>query len=127
MKILIDNGHGSDNPGKRSPDDKWHTATSWSAYTSSGNTATDALATCLYESAARHIPGHRLRTDYTDDDPDIESGFYILRHTLCKAVLTENGFMDSRDSLAYITSDAGKNAIVRLNVDGIYDYLDGQL
>lgn len=127
MKILIDNGHGSDNPGKRSPDGKWHTATGWSAYTSSGNTATDALATCLYESAARHIPGHRLRTDYTDDDPDIESGFYILRHTLCKAVLTENGFMDSRDSLAYITSDAGKNAIVRLNVDGICDYLDGQL
>ncbi len=195
MKILIDNGHGSDTPGKRSPDGKfleyrynriiaarvvselkdcdydaellvpeetdiplpervrrvnahcaalgqsnvllvsihvnaaasdgkWHTATGWSAYTSRGNTAADALATCLYESAARHLPGHRLRTDYADGDPDIESGFYILRHTLCPAVLTENGFMDSRESLAFITSASGKDAIVGLHVEGIVSYLE---
>ena len=78
MKILLDNGHGFDTPGKRSP---------------------DGLATCLYEAAKNHLPGHRLRTDYTDGDPDIEKDLYIIHHTSCPAVLTENLFMDNREDV----------------------------
>ena len=32
----------------------------------------------------------RLRSDYSDGDIDREEDFYILKHTLCPAVLTEN-------------------------------------
>lgn len=158
MKILIDNGHGAETRGKRSPDgrlleyrenriiargivtalaargldaallvpeendipllercrrvndwcrllgkdhvilisihsnaagrgDRWLSARGWCAYTTRGATRADALATCLYEAARLHLPGMRLRTDYTDADPDLEKDFYVLRHTLCPSVL----------------------------------------
>lgn len=194
MKILIDNGHGIDTPGKQSPDGffreyaytrflaskiqerlialnldvrllvpeledislpercrrvnaickefgndqvilislhvnaagngrEWLNARGWSCYTTRGNTKADSLASCLYGAANEHLPGQRLRTDYTDGDPDIESNFYILRHTSCPAVLTENLFMDNREDVAFLESEEGAKAIVGLHVDGILQYL----
>ena len=195
-KILIDNGHGSDTPGKRSPDgrfleykfnreiarrivldlqdrgydaellvpeetdiplkerasrvnshcaalgkenvilvsihanaagngSKWLNATGGSVYTSKGCTKSDDLATCLAEAAIKNLSGRKIRSDWSDGDIDFEESFCLLDRTLCAACLTENGFMDSRESLAYITSRAGKEAIVQLHVEGICDYLDG--
>ena len=46
---------------------------------------------------------------------------YILKHTYCAAVLTENGFMDSEASLAFLESDEGKRDIVALHVEWIID------
>ena len=104
----------------------WHNATGWCAYTFPGHTESDKLATCLYKAAQRHLPGHRLRTDYSDGDPDFEKPFYILKHTYCAAVLTENGFMDSEVSLAFLESEEGKKAIVTLHVEGITNYVEGR-
>ena len=193
MLILIDNGHGLDTPGKRSPDgkfleyaytreiatrivadlidrgynaqllvpepediplservrrinahcntlgksnvilisshvnaagngSKWLNATGWSCYTSKGQTTSDRIAECFYEAAKKNFPDRRIRTDYSDNDPDWEENFYILRHTLCPAVLTENFFMDGLD-LEFLQSKAGKQAIVDTHVEGIIDYL----
>ena len=195
MKIFLDNGHGSDTPGKRSPDgsfleykfnreiarrivldlqdrgydaellvpeetdiplkervsrvnshcatigkgnvilvsihvnaagngSKWLNATGWSVYTSKGRTKSDNRATCLAEAAIKNLSGRKIRSDWSDGDIDFEESFYLLNKTLCPACLTENGFMDSRESLAYISSRAGKEAIVQLHVEGISDYLD---
>ena len=193
MKILIDNGHGHNTPGKRSPDgkfreyaynreiakrivadlidrgydaellvpedndisleervrrvnkiclasdsscvilvsihvnaagngSKWTNATGWSVYTCNGQTASDKLAECLCEAAIKNFPGKRIRTDYSDGDSDWEENFYILRHSLCPAVLTENFFMDGLD-LEFLQSKAGKQAIVDSHVEGILEYL----
>ena len=65
----------------------------------------------------------RLRTDYTDNDPDLEAGFYNLRHTLCPAVLTENLFMDNANDVDFLQSHSGKEAITMLHVEGIREYL----
>ena len=194
MKILLDNGHGFDTPGKRSPDghfreyaynrylaflirerllalgldaqlvvperedislkercrrvnaicrqlgndqvillsihvnaagngQNWLDARGWSCFTTRGKTKADALATCLYESAKNHLPGMKIRTDFSDGDPDIEKDFYIIRHTSCPAVLTENLFMDNRQDVAFLESEEGAKAIVNLHVDGILQYL----
>ena len=194
MKILIDNGHGIDTKGKRSPDgrlleylenriiargiedaltargldasllvpeetdipllercrrvnewcrqlgkdnvllisihcnaagrgDRWLSARGWCAYTTRGNTRADSLATSLYTAAQAHLPGHRLRTDYTDADPDLEKDFYLLRHTLAPAVLVENLFMDNPTDCAFLLSPEGQQALVDLHVDGIIRYL----
>ena len=194
MKILIDNGHGHNTPGKRSPDgkfreyaynreiakrivadlidrgydaellvpedndisleervrrvnalcsahgksnvilvsvhvnaagngSKWTNATGWSVYTCKGQTTSDKLAECLCEAAIKNFPGKRIRTDYSDGDSDWEANFYILRHTMCPAVLTENFFMDGLD-LEFLQSKAGKQAIVDTHVEGIIDYLN---
>ena len=194
MKILIDNGHGHNTPGKRSPDgtfleasynreiakrivadlidrgydaellvpedndisleervrrankiclasgqscvilvsvhvnaagngSKWTNATGWSVYTCKGQTASDKLAECLCEAAIKNFPGKRIRTDYSDGDSDWEENFYILRHTLCPAVLTENFFMDNKSDLEYLQSRAGKQAVIDTHVEGIIEYL----
>lgn len=103
-------------------DGKWHTGHGWEAWTSVGNTKADKLATCLYEAAGR--AGFKLRKDETDGDPDKEGHLYILKHTLCPAVLTENLFQDNKDDVEYMLSDEGRQALVDLHVKGITDYID---
>lgn len=99
-------------------------ATGWSCYTYYGQSLSDELTTCLYKAARQHLPGHKLCTDTADGDPDIESAFYILKHTYCAAVLTENLFMDNREDCVFLLSDAGRKAIIGLHVDGIVAYLN---
>ncbi len=80
-------------------------------------------ATCLYNAAQIHIPDHRLRMDWTDKDPDIESYFYLLTHTACPAVLTENMFMDAKADCDFLLSQEGQQALIDLHVTGIKFYL----
>ena len=194
MTILLDPGHGSDTPGKRSPDgrfleyafnrdisarvaseltslglnaeiivpeltdvplkervsrinsrcaalgkgnvilvsihanaagngSKWMNARGWSCYTSKGDTAADALATCLCEAAAKYFKDLRIRTDFSDGDPDFEESFYILRHTTCPAVLVENFFYDNPDDLRFLESEEGKELVTMVIVEGVTEYL----
>ena len=39
-------------------------------------------------------------------------------------ILTENEFMDCEESLRFIESEEGKEAIIGLHVDGILDFID---
>ena len=103
---------------------KWLNATGWSVFTCSGQTESDRLAECLCESAIKNFPGRRIRTDMSDGDMDWEENFYILRKSLCPAVLTENFFMDSHSDLEYLQSKAGKQAVVDTHIEGIIEYLD---
>lgn len=102
---------------------KWMNATGWSCYTCKGQTESDRLATCLYEAAIKNFPDRRIRKDYSDGDPDWEENFYILRHSLCPAVLTENFFMDSLYDRDFLLNEAGKRAIVDTHVNGLTNYL----
>lgn len=119
----------------------WKAAGGWAAYTSRGQTKADKFAECLYDSAKVHLQKYArqmeegkktgvygtnqrpYRTDKTDGDSDIEAGFYVLVHTECAAVLTENLFMDNKSDVKYLLSDEGKNAIVDLHFEGIVRYI----
>ncbi len=195
VKILIDNGHGQDTAGKRSPDgllreykctrdiarkivlqlkadgydaellvpevedvpldervrrvnrmcDKygssnvvvvsvhcnasgsgaeWMSARGWEAYTSKGNTRSDVLATLMYDAAGRNFASHRIRKDMSDGDPDKEAEFYILKHTKCAAVLTENFFMDNKQDVSFLLSLEGQTKIVKTHVEALKKYAD---
>ena len=102
---------------------KWMNATGWSCYTCKGLTESDKLAECLYQAAIKNFPAKRIRTDYSDNDPDWEENFYILRKSNCAAVLTENFFMDSHSDLEYLQSRSGKQAIIDTHVEGIIEYI----
>ena len=104
-------------------DGKWHNATGWEVYTSVGKTKSDELATCLYNAAKYNAQDKKMRTDYSDGDPDKEAHLYVLKHTNCPAVLTENFFQDTQKDVDYLTSDEGFHAIVRLHVEGILNYI----
>ena len=76
-----------------SSDGKWHNATGWEIYTTKGTTKADELATYIYNRAKLNFENSKkIRTDFSDGDPDKEAEFYVLKHTYCPAVLTENFF-----------------------------------
>lgn len=104
-------------------DGKWHDATGWEVYTSVGQTKSDKLATCLYNAAKNNMKDKKMRTDNSDGDPDKEAHLYVLKNTNCPAVLTENFFMDNKKDVEFLTSEEGFQAIVRLHVEGILNYI----
>lgn len=194
MKILIDNGHGENTPGKRSPDGRlqewaytreiadmvvfglrkhgidaerivkenidvplserckranniyretrknailvsihcnaagngsqWMNARGWEAWTSVGQTKADALAEHLYKAAEE--TGLKTRKDMTDGDVDKEGHLYILKHTKCPAVLTENFFQDNKEDVEYLLSSEGKRTVANIHVEGIINYLNSK-
>lgn len=95
--------------------------TGWEVYTSPGRTPSDATATVFFEEAGREfVPdGWRMRYDYADGDPDREAAFYILKHTSCPAILTENFFMDTEKDCRFIMSDDGRERIANMHVAAI--------
>lgn len=95
---------------------KWTNATGWEAYTSIGITAADRLVKCLYDSAKFNLQDKKIRKDK-------ESDFYVLKHTTCPAVLTENFFMDNKEDVEFLTSPLGFHQIVRIHVEGILKYI----
>ena len=105
-------------------DGKWHNATGWEIYTSPGKTKADDLATCIFNAAKYNLKDKKLRTDLSDGDPDKEANLYVLKHTNCPAVLTENFFMDTKSDVDYLLSDEGFHEITRLHVEGILSYLN---
>ena len=99
---------------------KWMNATGWSCYTCKGQTESDRLADSLYKAAEQILKNQVIRTDYArDGDPDWEENFYILRHSLCPAVLVEQFFMDNKKDLAYLISDEGKRNLIDVIVGGV--------
>lgn len=99
---------------------KWMNATGWSCYTCKGQTESDRLADCLYKAAEQILKNQVICTDYArDGDPDWEENFYILRHSLCPAVLVEQFFMDNKKDFAYLISDEGKRNLIDVIVGGI--------
>ena len=189
MKILIDNGHGIETPGKRSPvwqpDDAqlfefefnrdianrvyrilkkenvdcelitpqindvllkervrranaWAETgkcllvsihanagggSGWEIFTSPGETDSDPFATILFNEAKMWLPDYRMRTDFSDNDPDKEAKFYMLTKTMCPAVLTENLFMDNETDCRFLMSEEGREIITYIHVNGILKIL----
>lgn len=191
MIVLIDNGHGENTPGKRSPDGRlreykycrevadavckalvergyqarrivteetdvalstrckrvnavcaamgaknvllvsihnnasgnggWKSARGWSGWVyASGSARSRLLAQYLYKAAEkrglqgnRSVPACRYWT----------ANFFILKHTDCAAVLTENLFQDNKEDVDYLLSDEGRKAIVDVHVEGIVNYI----
>lgn len=68
----------------------------------------------------------KMRADWSDDDAYQEEGFYILRHTLCPAILTENDFMTNTQEVQFLESATGQQAIIDLHVEGIGDYFQNK-
>lgn len=105
---------------------QWMKARGWSAFTSKGQTQADIVANYLYDEAERQFAGQKIRKDMSDGDPDWDEGFYILRKTVCPAVLTENFFQDNEEDVEYLLSEAGRKSIIATHVNGIINYITAQ-
>lgn len=192
MKILIDNGHGVETPGKRSPDGRlreyayareiarrvvdrllgegidaeriveeetdvplpervsrandryaetdrqaclvsihcnaagngsqWMTARGWSIFVdTTASSKSKQLATEIAKVAK--ASGVKVRQS-TPDALYWTSGLYICKHTKCPAVLIENFFQDNREDVDFLLSEAGKECVTEITVEGIKNYLN---
>ena len=103
---------------------QWMSARGWEAWTSKGQTMGDKLADCLYDAAQKYLPqGTKIRTDLTDGDRDKEGNLAVVRGTRCAACLTENLFQDNKEDVEYLLSPEGREAIIKLHVEGIKAYI----
>ena len=84
------------------------------------------VAQYIGESAAKKLEplGWNMRFDTADGDIDKESGFYILKHTVCPWVLTENGFYTNEDECKYMLSIEGVWTFAQIHYDAIVKYLN---
>ena len=100
--------------------------TGWEAYTSRGRTDADSIATDLYNFAEKEFgkDGWKIRKDITDGDPDKEANFYILKYSLCPAVLTENFFMDNENDCRFMISEEGRERIAKIHIEAIKNIKD---
>lgn len=100
-------------------------ANGWSCYTSRGQTDSDNVASIMYGYAK--ASGINLREDWSDGDPDKEEDFYILRNTICPAVLVENLFMTNMNDYVALKSEKGRailadiivKTIIEINSNGL--------
>lgn len=94
--------------------------TGWECYTTKGETKSDRIAEILAnEWRAEFSDQWRIRADYSDGDADKESQFYILQHTKCPAVLSENLFMDNYKDYQFLMTDAGRERIAKVHFETI--------
>lgn len=101
----------------------WMNATGWACYTTKGETKSDRLAECLYDSFVRSFPDKKIRKDMQDGDRDWEENFYIIQKSKCPAVLIENFFYDNKEECQWLQQDAVKVRIAMAIEQGIKDYV----
>lgn len=97
--------------------------TGFEVFTSTGRTKSDEYATILITEFGYEFPNEKVRTDYSDGDSDKEAGFYILKHTQCPAILSENMFMDNERDCRKLMDDNFRERIAEAHVRAILKML----
>lgn len=104
-------------------DGKWHSATGFSVYISlNASERSKRLAKTFTQVASEmKLMGNRC----IPKEQYWAQNLGICRETNCPAVLTENLFMDNAQDVAFLLSEAGKQAITKLHVEAIKRYIKG--
>lgn len=99
---------------------KWKTATGWSGWVyTKASTRSRMLAQLLYaEAEKRGLKGNRC----VPKEKYWTANFYILKHTACPAVLTENLFQDNKQEVDFLLSPEGREQIISLHFDALKAY-----
>jgi N-acetylmuramoyl-L-alanine amidase len=94
-------------------------AKGFEVFTSKGLTRSDAMADVFAIQMSKMFPKRVMRWDLTDKDKDKEANFYVLKHTDCPAILTENFFFDSPEDAKLMMSIEGVLNIAKAHVNAI--------
>ena len=91
--------------------------TGWEVWTTPGSSRSDVFASNMYCEMEKLLTGFPMRKDMADGDPDKEANFYILKYTICPAILTENLFMDRETDCRFIMSESGRKLIAQAHIN----------
>lgn len=99
------------------------TARGFEVWTTPGETAADACATAIFESVQEAFPGMTMRARWEDGDPDMETGFYVLRRTAMPAVLAELGFLTNPQDAEFLMDQANRVRLADAIARGVLEAL----
>lgn len=98
--------------------------TGWEAWTSVGKTKSDEYVRFFYKAAHDLLPSYfPIRADGYDGMTGKESAFYILTHSACPAILTENLFMDKEADCRFLMSGKGRDTIANIHVKAVLEII----
>jgi len=98
------------------------TARGFEIFTTKGKTKSDTLATGIFNEVNKMVRGWPMRADYSDNDPDKEEDFGVLRMSKMPAVLSENGFFTNRDDAVMMMTREFQRNIALAHAMGILEY-----
>lgn len=89
-------------------------ANGYTVYTSKGKTKSDSYAKVFLDMAKETLPnyGKRIRGHKEED-------FFVLKHTVCPAVLLEQLFYTSHTDLEFLDSSEGRKVLADIIVNAI--------
>lgn len=101
---------------------EWKSARGFTAHVAkNASKESKELARTIYDEAVvRGYKGNRC----VPKEHYWSNNFYILKNTLCPAVLTENLFYDNKEDLAILKSEFGQKDIIDMHVTAIIEYLN---
>jgi len=88
-------------------------------WTSPGQTASDNVAAAILAEIEKMFPERKIRRDMSDGDPDKESKFYVLVHTVAPAVLLELGFLSNDEEATWMNDVATVGGYINAISNGI--------
>lgn len=103
-------------------DNKYHDARGWTVWLYTNASAKSRKAGQIFSSKAKKmgLTGNRvlpLLGYYT-------ANFYILKNTVCPAILCENMFMDNKEDEEFLLSEDGKKTLIQLYINSILEYMN---
>ena len=103
---------------------KWMNASGWAAYTSKGNTASDAMCEIFMHKAEEYLPeiGCKVRK-WSSKKYGWEENFYVIKNTIMPAILTENLFYDNLQDIEVMKSEKGIEILAKIHIEAIKEIL----
>lgn len=98
-------------------------ANGYEIWTSPGQTASDPIATVVFNSLKTSFPREHGRSDMQDGDPDREENFQVLRETACPAILVEMGFISYPATESQMRMPEWRDAMAQAIANGIIEGL----
>ena len=102
----------------------WNKARGWEAFTSKGSTSSDAMCEIFCKKAEELLPeiGCKLRK-WSPQKYGKEENFYVLKHTIMPAILTENLFYTNLQDIEIMKSEEGIEVLAKIHVEAIKEIL----
>lgn len=103
----------------------WTDPGKWSVWTTVGVTKSDEYGKVLYDVAMDYLEpyGFTCRDGKVQGNgnvgPDYEENFTVIYKAWCPAVLTENLFYTNKKECEWLMTDAGRQVIADIHVEGI--------
>jgi len=94
-------------------------ANGWEIFSTVGQNNSDQVAEVIFQEFKEAFPKAKFRTDTADGDSDKEVDFFLIKKTVCRAVLLENFFFTNKKEYKLLMSEKGQNQIAEAIFEAI--------